>query len=297
MSGREANLTCPDLSAPPRLSNDQARVLNPLHDDIAESWQNVLADIIPHDVEVHPLPVETPVEFSAETTKAGTVPFSISPHGVSGLLWFDLALAYALLESGLGSDRISQPLTRPLSAVETSVLTRIIDPLLQQYERHWRKLADVTFAPLPLSEQESLLVDLNSGQMLQWWFEVSLLGATLRIGIFLPARQTTPLLDHLTLQNWIAGGEQPSAPESDMVEAVKSSRVMVQATLGTVSISLGELSDLSAGSVLLLPGLDEDIVSVRIADQPKFTGKVRRVRGSLVVELSTPYAPEEAFLP
>jgi len=297
VSGHEASLTCPDLSGPARLSNDQARVLNPLHDDIADSWRSVLAGIIPHDVEVRSLPVETAVEFSAETTKAGTIPFSISPHGISGLLWFDLALAYALLESGLGSDRISQPLTRPLNAVETSILTRIVDPLLQQYERHWRKLADVTFAPLPLSEQESLLGDIKGGQMLQWWFEISLLGATLRTGICLPARQITPLLDHLTLQNWIAGGEQPTTPESDMVEAVKSSRVMVQATLGTVSISLGELSDLSPGSVLLLPGLDEDVVSVHIADQPKFTGKVRRVRGSLVVELATAHVPEEDFLP
>ncbi len=100
----------------------------------------------------------------------------------------------------------------------------------------------------------------------------------------LPLAPADPLLRKLSLEAWVSEGvAQEDQPQ--ILSALEGTRISVQAVLGNVSLTLGEVAKLSVGSLVFLPGADEESVTVHVGERPKFSGKVRRHQGRLVVEL------------
>ncbi len=285
MGGRDAIPTCLALSSTARLSQDQTRVLQLLQAEVAQAWESTLASLLSSQVSVSP----SPPGLCPDTADWAKVLFNVSPYGFTGQLRFESGLAYALLEIGLGGN-LSNPPARPLNNLEISLLTKIVEPLIRIYQNHWRKLAEVTFSGDGHTSAGS------NREGIQWPLTISLADHSWQVTVWLPLPEATYLLDCLTLPNWIAGGGQRPVEGPAVMEALQSSRVSVQAILGSISLTAGEIERLDRGSVILLPGLSEDLVAVHIADRPKFTGKVRHIRGSLVVELSSSLSAQETPL-
>jgi flagellar motor switch protein FliM len=286
----------------PGLSAGHVRLLNLLSHEMATALSVTAGDMLPgKTVVVSPLPaIVTPksalrdgdVAASQEGAEALGIgiAFAATPYPFQGELLLDRRIGYALLEHALGGDRLTSPPVRQDTPLERRLLGKLAAPLLTACEQAWSRFAPVRFSPLEAAGPS------HRGQACLCPFQVSAGEVEGRLCLSLPLPEATPLLAQLTVEAWVSGGttEVPRGPDdaasptgegTSLLSALQDSRVPLRAVLGTRLLALGELLRLAAGDLVFLPGLEEEAVTVHIADRPKFVGQVRHHRGRLVVEL------------
>ncbi len=249
--------------------------------ETATSWTALLDPHLPGGVQVHALPGEDTV---AGRQGVAVLDFRASPITFAGLLCVELPLAFALVECALGGPGVTDPPNRGLSALEGNLLRRLLTPLLEAFAEQWARLAEIEFSPQGVRGQEDLTRLLARAPYQVCPFHVRAPGISGHLWIGLPLAPAEPLLRRLSLEAWVSEG-LAEEDQPQILSALEDTRISIQAVLGDVSLTLGEIARLSVGSLVFLPGADEESVTVHVGDRPKFTGKVRRHQGRLVVEL------------
>ena len=269
------------LGGRPALPTGQSRVLGLLCHETAAAWSGLLDPLLPGGVQVQAL---TNGESYGDRPVAAVLEFHASPVVFTGLLCVELPLAFALVECALGASAITEPPDRGLTPLEGGILRRLLAPLVESFAQQWHRLAPVEFVPTDFRGREELDHVLARTPTQVCPFRVRTPGLSGHLWIGLPLTQAEPLLRKLSLEAWVSEVvSQEDHPQ--ILSVLEESRMSVRAVLGSVSLTLGEISKLTVGSLVFLPGVDEESVTILVGDRPKFTGKVRRHQGRLVVEL------------
>lgn len=283
-----------DLLHPPRLSPNQVRVLNLLHERVAGLWEMSLAAATHTEVTVTSQPAQESDGALLTAQSLVAVSFNASPHSFRGALCFELPLAFALVQHALGSQLTDTP-ERPLTELETAVLRRVCERLVGDYARTWRRLGELELRTGDVRAGAAVGQLAGSAGVCLGGLQVTVGESSGIAYCCLPMPEASPLLSLLSIQAWVSGS--PSGTQAEMMELLKESAISVRAVLGTVQTTLGEICQLGVGDLLLLPGCDQHSVTLEISAQPKFRGKLHEHHGSLVVQLTTAFASEEVPFP
>jgi flagellar motor switch protein FliM len=283
--GSARALSPDDLQRSPGLAGAQARVLGLLGQEVATAWEPALRALLPGEPNLRALPVEPSGAQALATRPLAAVGFDLAPYGCQGLLCLDPALAFGLVEWALGSRHLGPPPDRPLTALESALLRRLATPLLAEYGTAWGRLAELACTPTEVLSAEEAQRRLTEIDSCVCPFEVAAEGVSGLLWVCLPLAGAEPLLSRLSLETWVSGSSTPGQ-EPQLLAVLEASRIAIRAVLGTTPVTLGEVSRLTAGDLIFLPGMDEQSVSIHISDRPRFVGKVRDHHGRLVVELT-----------
>ena len=123
-----------DFRRPNRFSKEQIRTLYMLHDNFSRLFRTLLATQLRTPAEVELVSVEemTFEEFTRSVPNP-TVMAVITPSNLTGQIVLELnpSLAFSLLERLLGGQVESFTETRPLTDIESAVVERFIDRIMQ----------------------------------------------------------------------------------------------------------------------------------------------------------------------
>jgi flagellar motor switch protein FliM len=285
----EATAVPYDFRRPVRLSGEQVRALEALHELYARSLQAALAALLRTPVEVKVAGVHQVIlrDF-VQSLPRPTVFSVVSWNGEEGAFLFEInpSVAWPMIERLLGSARVgAAPPDRPLSALEWNVVGTALGRALDLLREAWaptgpgefrvlRRESDPALAALPNADEPAVAVVL----------EVALGDRRGCVDVGYPFVAIQGRLERL------AGGAKPGPPAGAAApegpgEGLAGAGLRVEASLPTASMRLRDLRDLRPGDVLATRHPQGAPVVVSVEGRPKFPGRLGRLRDRRAVRV------------
>lgn len=261
------------------LAKSQTRILHAVHANYAPQLAEALRELAP---------VQSVILFSIEES---TPALLAARHGVpehtlsfaaaqpdAGRLEFYGGLAGAMLDHLLNY-RGAVNERRQMSDIETQLLGKTIEPLVDVYASCWRGQAE-----LPIRFQERT-VELKAGE--------PLFVATYHITLAEGSAQLVVVL-RLSACADVLGAVAPPPQEIPtmsfrnlgLLGAIGDTMLSARALLGNTRISIAEFLDLRVGDVICLDQDAGAAVEIRVGNQAKLLGEARIQSGKYLVTVS-----------
>jgi len=288
---RERKVVDVDLSRPTRLGVDQMKMLTRLHEGLALRLAAVLSPLLRAKLQVELVSL-TEQSFSG---LRGSLPqasachlLGLPPLPERGLLVLDPKLAAGLIDRMLGGPGAAPEKPKPLTALDRALLDNATRRLLVEWAGAWKELLPFTPAVEAFVTEPSELEGIPSAE--------PLLVATIRIGaaegltggecqLGMPLVDLEAALGRMTKPVKFAATRRVQTAEQrkHLDSVVGAARLPMVFTLGTTTLTIGEVLALAPGDVLVLDQLQGQPAIGRVAGAARVLGRVGRVGAKLAV--------------
>lgn len=280
-SRREKRVLEYDFVRPNKLSGEQLRSLQRLHEAIAQSATMALSTYLRINLEVNIVSLgELTFEVFRNSLPNPTVinVLSLAPLPERALATMDMKLAFSLLDRMLGGPGKPLDKVRALTTIEQSLLDNVIRRFLEQLAIGWSELA--TFTPVvEAREMDPQFVQVipSSEMVLVSTFAISAPGELEpgELCFCVPFISLDGILSRLSNQFRFASmhRDQTAAQATYIKRVVTDSTLTLQAVLGHTTLSLDEIMGLKTGDVLVLDERTNASVKGFIKDQLRIIGR------------------------
>ena len=202
--------------------------------------------------------------------------FTIEPLGGPAIIDFSLPVAYSFIDRQFGGTGGNPPSeARPLTAIERTVMTKVVTRTLADLEATWEALLKIQVSDAELeTNPEFMQVAAPSDTVVLIAFEVNSQHVSGLVNLCYPYFTLEPVMAYLNVQTWASRerGRRESQQEERMTQL---DRVVapVKVMLGKTNVPLSTVLNLEEGDVLRLETtLAEDAV-VFVGDRPKFLAR------------------------
>ena len=283
-----------DFKRPERVSKDQIRALEALHDGFARNLGASLSGYLRTIIEVsvshieqltysefiHSLPNPTCFNLLRAEQLSGRFCLEISP-----------LIIYPIIDRLLGGSNADLFIPqRPLTQIEQRLVQRITDRCTHHLGEAWEALVPLTFAVDDFESNPQLVQIVPPNET------VVVIGFELKMGsragtmtLCIPYGVIEPVISRLSQQSWLSyeqrrGGGR--AVEEKMGKSLCNASVEMRAVLARTTVTMDELMNLQVGDVLTTEKPAGGSVTVQIEGRNKFVGTFGQFRGSKAVRVS-----------
>jgi flagellar motor switch protein FliM len=294
------DVTIYDFKRPERVSKDQMRALEGIHESFARNFGATLSAFLRSIVEVkiadteqltfsefiHSLPNPTCFNLLSVKPWDGSVCLEISPM-----------IIFPIIDRLLGgaSDEVFIP-QRPLTTIEQRLVQRITDRALKLLTDAWLSLG-VSAIDLTQSESNPHLVQVVAPNevVVVITFELKLSGRSGTMCICVPFTTIEPVLDKLATQSWLSYRKKESAINhgQKIASNLKTATVGLRAFLAETTISMGQLMGLQVGDIIQTEKLAKNELIVQVEGKNKFAGRMGQFRGNRAIRIARPSTPDD----
>lgn len=282
---REKRVLEYDFVRPNKLSGEQLRSLQRLHESIAQNATMALSSYLRINLEVNIVSLgELTFEVFRNSLPNPTVinVLSLNPLPERALATMDMKLAFSLFDRMLGGPGKPLDRVRALTTIEQSLLDNVIKRFLEQISLGWKEL--VEFEPVvEAREMDPQFVQVipSSEMVLVSTFAISAPGELEpgEICFAIPFISLDGLLTRLSNQFRFASmhRDQTGAQASHLKQVVTDSPLPLTTVLGRTTLSLDEIMALQPGDVLVLDERTNSQVQGFITDQLRLLGRPGRL--------------------
>ena len=289
-----------DFKRPERVSKDQMRAFEGLHERFARNLGAALSGYLRTIIEVKVRSTEqlTYAEFtySLPTPTSFTL-LSCSPLEGQICLEISPLIIYPVLDRMLGGSNAELYIPqRPLTQIEQRLANRIIERALDALSEAWGTVTDVEFE-VKQHESNPQLVQIVAPNevVIVIGFEIKMGNRAGSMSLCIPYTVIEPVMGRLTAQDWFnyrkRGGQEEH--QGSLQENLSEAKLGVRTYLGQTTIKVRDLLSLSVGDVIRLPKeVTEDLV-MRVEGKSKFAGRIGQFRGNKAFKIMRPARPGE----
>ena len=282
-----------DFRRPDKLSKDHLRTLQILHEGFARLFTSTLSGYLRTTAEVEMISTEqiSYEEYSRSISGSLINVVSVSPLTGQALFEIDLRILFSLMDrllGGKGDGGLKQ--SRELTDIEKVLAEGIVKRGLADLEASWENVHPIQFKVMSIetSAQYLQLVP-NNDTVVLVLFEVRLGTRKGAMSLCIPFQLIKPILGKLNAQRWFTSGSKHGANLAPQVadRLRNTTSVSCLARLGTTSLTVDEVCELSVGTVIPLsrpvpppPGVAVNRrdplgrAEIIIGASPKFRGRI-----------------------
>jgi len=283
-----------DFKHPNRVSKDQIRTLENIHDDFSGHLGSVMSNIFRAVLDIELVSVDqiTYSEFIMSLVAPScSYTFSMSPLEGLSIIDFNPALAFAFIERLFGGAGKQVEIERELTGIERAAMKRISTPVFSELGKAWARIVPVTVEAVGFETNPQFIQVVPPGEtVIAITFRIKLMEATGILTICYPYVVLEPIAERLSGQSWIdATRKKVSNADQDVnkqnlskVEATVSSR------LAECEITVKEFLDIKIGDVVTLGKKVNGPVTILVEGEPIFRaspGLIGKKLGFKVTEL------------
>ncbi|MGB2987149.1 MAG: flagellar motor switch protein FliM [Phycisphaerae bacterium] len=289
-----------DFKRPERVSKEQMRALEGIHDSFARNFGASLSGFLRTIVEVrvataeqltysefiHSLPNPTNFNLLTAEPLEGQMCLEISP-----------LIIYPIIDRLLGgsSTELFIP-QRPLTMIEQRLVGRITDRALINLTDSWSELVEVKFRIAEVESNPHLVQIVAPNEVVVvLGFEIKLGSRSGTMSLCIPFNVIEPVMGKLLSQGWLAYQRQ-TAPEDKSEEiacGLGVTSVTLIAYLAETTITMNELLTLQPGDILqTTKPVDTEIV-LQVEGENKYAGKIGRHKENLAAKITRRAEVEE----
>lgn len=288
-----------DFKHPNRVSKDQIRKLENIHDKFGGHLASALSTIQRAIVDVDLVSVDqiTYTEYIAGLVAPScTYTFRLPPLEGLCILDFDTSLAFAIVDRLFGGRGTAYEAERELTGIERNVMRKIIGRVFEQLEQGWERVVAAKAEQVGFETNPHFLQVVPPGEtVIVVAMQLNMPSASGQITICYPYVALEKVLERLSTQSW-TDAVRVTAPSDERVQIARMIRGVtaeVSAVLANTELSVRDLLSLEPGTVIPLPIQIGDPVTVRIGGKDKYLGTAGNVRRRRAVKIEATITDED----
>ncbi len=291
-----------DFRRPNRISKNQVRTLQTIHESFAEVFGYYLVSKLQTLVSINVTSVDQ--LFYSEYILSVSNPsclyvFDIEGTDGSGILEFNPQLALSIIERLLGGLGEGSNKARNITPIEQAVLRSVVEHALSDMKNSWRSIADLRFSFQRLEmEADFVQIAPSSEIVVVVSFDVNIGVNTYLMNLCFPTFALEEILSKLNRQQFTTTvGKQSEHRVIENMQILnqqmKKTYLPVVAELGKTSITLRDLMELKEGDVLKLNKRINQEIEISIAGKRKLAVRPGSVEGKKAVRVTRKLQDED----
>ncbi len=299
---KKGDVTNYDFRRPNRVSKNQVRTLQSVHESFAETFGYYLVSKLQTVVSISVTSVDQ--LFYSEFILSVSNPsclyvFELRGRDGSGIMEISPQLALTIVERLLGGSAEVQPKARSITPIEQSVVRGIIEHALSDLTKSWRSITDIEFLYQRLEmEADFVQIAPSSEIVVVVSMDVNIGINTYLMNLCFPTFALEEVLARLNRQHVTASVLKVSS--SRMLENINilkqqmaTTHLSVIAELGKAAITVKELLELKEGDVIKLKKRVNQEIELIIGGRRKLAARPGSVEGKKAVRITRPLSDED----
>ncbi|TFH63931.1 MAG: flagellar motor switch protein FliM [Gemmatimonadales bacterium] len=281
-----------DFRRPDRVSKDQMRTLQNLHEGYARLFSTTLTSYLRTLVEIELISVDqlTYSEFMMSISNPSCIYiFDIEPLEGSAIFEINPSLVFFIVDRLFGGQGAPTEQNRELTEIERSVLNKIIERALVDLKEVWEHVGifspkiqgyetNPQFVQIAPPGETVILISL----------EVRLKNGSGLISICYPFMLLESVMGKLSGESWISSQRTSTQETRRLIEKeISSTNTRVAAVIGQTNLTVRDLLQLQPGDVVVLDKLASSDLVVQVGTKPKFLGKVGVVGNNKCIQVTS----------
>jgi flagellar motor switch protein FliM len=282
-----------DFKRPERVSKDQMRALEALHEGFARNFGAALSGYLRTIVEVavsniqqltysefiHSLPNPTCFNLLKAEQLDGQLCLEISP-----------LIIYPIIDRLLGGSNADLFIPqRPLTQIEQRLVSRITDRATQQLSEAWTNLTPLTFSVNDFESNPQLVQIVPPNEtVVVIGFELKMGNRAGTMSLCIPYNVIEPIMGILSQQSWFT--YQKKGGQDDYLKRltanVGTAPVELRAYLAKTTMTVADLLALQPGDVITTDKSATDDVVVQVEGRTKLKGQIGQFRGQRAIQVT-----------
>ena len=298
--GEDIEIRPYDFKRPERVSKDQMRALENLHDGFARNFGASLSGFLRTITEVkvanieqmtfseftHSLPNPTSFNLLSADPLDGTICLEISP-----------LIIYPIIDRLLGGSNADLFIPqRPLTAIEQRLVQKMITRAVASLEEAWEGVAPVKFTQED-SESNPQLVQIvpPNEVVVVVGFEMKMGGRAGTMSLCIPYNVIEPVVDKLSNQTWAAykRNKHDEHLRERVADGLDSARLTVRGLLADTTLTVEELRGLQEGDLIVTEKPANAQLTLVVGNRRKFIGQICQFKGNRAFKVTRPMSPKD----
>ena len=289
-----------DFKRPERVSKDQMRALENLHEGFSRNFGAALSGFLRTIMEVKVANIEQ-MTFSEFThSLPNPTCFNlISCEPLEGSMCLEVSplIIYPVIDRLLGGSNADLFIPqRPLTAIELRLVGKILDRAMRALEEAW---ANIIAAKFRLQETESnpALVQIvpPNEVVVVVGFELKMGGRAGTMSLCIPYNVIEPVIEKLSNQSWAAykRSRRDETLRKRVADQLDAAKLTVSCMLAETRITLDELVNLQVGDLILTEKPASAPLTLLVEGRRKHIGKLGQYRGNRAFKVDRPLQPKD----
>lgn len=282
-----------DFKHPNRVSKDQVRTLENIHDNFGGHLGSVMSGIFRAVVDIELMSVDqiTYSEFIMSLVSPScSYTFTMAPMEGKCIMDFNPALTFGFVERMFGGAGKTVETERELTGIERAVMTRIANRVMQELSKAWARIINIQVASTGFETNPQFIQIVPPGEtVIVITFQIKMLSSSGILTICYPFVTLEPIAAKLSGQSWIDATANKVSDEDRNMNVLNLAQVnaTISSILGGLEITIREFLDVKAGDVVTLDKLVDEPVTVLVEGHPKFyarPGLLGKKRGFEIIK-------------
>jgi flagellar motor switch protein FliM len=289
-----------DFKRPERVSKDQMRALQTLHEAFARNFGASLSGFLRMIVEVKIASCEqmTYGEFTAGLPNPTSFNL-IDASDLEGQICLEISplIIYPIIDRLLGgtNEDLFVP-QRPLTMIETRLIAKVIQRAISALEEAWSGIRTIEFT-LGESESNPQLTQIvpPNEVVVVICFELKIANRAGSLNLCIPYKVIEPMMEDLAAQSWFTAGRLRQSPEirGRIETRLQRAAVAIQGMLAETTITLGDLRGLAPGDLIVTEKPADQPVVVCVEGEKKFVARLGQFKGARALKIERPIRPDD----
>ncbi len=281
-----------DFRRPDKLSKDQLRTLQMVHESFARLSTSALSAFLRTPVQVELMSVDqVPYEEYLRTVNESVFTIvNLAPLSGQSLLEVEFTIAFAMIDRMLGG--AGKPLTRTaLTEIEKPLVSHLAEKMLSALRSAWESIV-ILHPKVEYVETSAQFINIvpPTDIVVTLLFEIRFGEHRGAMSLCIPYLLIKPLGTKLSGQKWVSSVHKKRSPKTRLLVAneIVKSRVECRAELGATTITVREFLSLKEGDVVRLEQRTDEDILLYVAGHPKFLGMPAKRGKHLAFRVSKP---------
>lgn len=289
----EKTLSLYDFRRPDRVSKDQMRTLQNLHEGYARQFSTTLTNFLRTFVEIELVSVDqlTFSEFVMSISNPSCIyVFKMEPLEGNAIIEINPSLVFFIIDRLFGGQGRPSEQNRELTLIEQNVIHRIVERSLVDLKEVWEHVG--VFSPkIEAYETNPQFVQIAppGETVILISLEVRIQNASGLMSICFPYMLLENVINNLSGESWMsAQGAATVETRTTLEHELETVELTLSTLIGKTSLSIRDLLQLQRGDVLCLDkAYDSDLV-VQVEGKPKMaarSGLIGRKKAIKIVKI------------
>jgi flagellar motor switch protein FliM len=282
-----------DFKRPERVSKDQMRALEALHEGFGRNFGAALSGYLRTIIEVSVANIEqlTYSEF-IHSLPNPTCFNLLKAEQLEGQLCLEISplIIYPIIDRLLGGSNADLFIPqRPLTQIEQRLVQRITDRATHHLSEAWTNLTPVTFKVEDFESNPQLVQIVPPNEtVVVVGFELKMGNRAGTMTLCIPYNVIEPIMGVLAAQNWFSYQRKPGQQDHvrKLTSSLSSAPVDLRVFLAQTTISVNDLLNLQPGDLLTTDKDQAREVLVQVEGRNKFLGRIGQFKGNRAIQIT-----------